>query len=155
MRRGSRFSVFSRVPADFLNLLPGCGTLPLHIFQRLSLRFRANMRVPREHLPRDVTRNLHDRLVAGAILGEFGDQRVPIVLPATGDARFPADVVPGGLQRADGLPRVFREATAARKIRTSPGSRRRILRVPTQMIDHRRQQRPVQGDATPSPSIRL
>ncbi len=46
------------------------------------------MRMPREHLPGDVARNLHDGLIASAVLRRFGNERVPVIVPAPGTPAF-------------------------------------------------------------------
>ena len=60
----------------------------VHFLQRPPLGLRADVAVPREHLPGDVAGDLHDGLVARARLGEFGDQGVPS--HATGRRRPPS-----------------------------------------------------------------
>ena len=41
-----------------------------------------------------MTGDVHDRLIARAALGELGDQRVPIIVPATADFGLFAQVAP-------------------------------------------------------------
>jgi len=60
-------------------MLPSVSSLPLDLLQRVSLGLGADMRVPRQYLPRDMARDFHDGLIARAILGQFGDPRMPVV----------------------------------------------------------------------------
>src|SRR5690348_16196260 len=57
------------------------------------------MAVVLQHLLRDMSGNVHDRLIARAALSQVRDERVPVVVPTALNAGFLAEIVPGGLER--------------------------------------------------------
>jgi hypothetical protein len=109
-----RAAVMASRPAALRLICCRAAALFLDLFQRLPFGFRPNVHVAWEHLPRDVACNFHNGLFTSAILGELGDQRMPVIVPAAGDACLRADIVPGGLQRSDRPRWVLREAAALR-----------------------------------------
>ena len=86
--------------------------LAIDLRQRLALGIHTDVTVPAEHLPAHVAGDLHDRLVAGAALCQFRDQRVPVIVPASFDASLVPNNIPGGLQRGGGCGGVGREPDA-------------------------------------------
>lgn len=52
------------------------------------------MAVLLQHLLGDMSSDVLDRLTSGAALGEFGNQRVPVVVPASLRAGIGADLGP-------------------------------------------------------------
>ena len=77
-------------------------------FESSPFRFHADVAVVLQHLFRDVPGDVHDRLIAGAALGEFGDEGVPVVVPAALHSCFLFDVFPASLQRGDRTSRIER-----------------------------------------------
>ena len=59
------------------------------------------MAVVLEHLLRDVTGNIHDRLIARATLCQLRDERVPVIVKASGHLGIFADIGPSRLQGGD------------------------------------------------------
>src|SRR5581483_4410416 len=65
------------------------------------LGFHANVAIVLEHLLRNMTRDVHDGLVARATLRQFRDERMPVVMPAPLHAGLGTDIRPHCLERGD------------------------------------------------------
>ena len=64
-----------------LAFLVGAALARGNLIQGPPFRLHPHVRVAREHSARDVARDAHDHLIAGARLGELRDQRVAVVVP--------------------------------------------------------------------------
>ena len=53
-----------------------------HGFERILLRFHSNVGVPRKHRPGEVTRDVHDGLIARAAFSKLRNQGLPGIVPA-------------------------------------------------------------------------
>jgi hypothetical protein len=62
-----------------------------------AVRFYANVAEVFEHLLRDVSGDIHNGLVTRTAFRQLRDERVPVVVPATGHAGIFADIAPGRL----------------------------------------------------------
>jgi hypothetical protein len=75
-------------------------------FEGVAFRFHANVAVVLEHVARDVSRDIHDRLLTSAALCKIGDERMTMVVPAARHLGVPSHRIPSRLEGCHGARRV-------------------------------------------------
>ena len=115
----------------------------------------ADMAIVLEHLPRHMTGNVHDGLVAGPALGEFRDQCMPRIVEPAGHACAFLRVFPCGLNRRD-------RARWVQVVRSTEWEEIPIWfdlpeakRIPMGMVLQGFKERSIQGDSATFPCIGL
>jgi hypothetical protein len=109
----------------------------------------------REHLLRDMAGNVHDRLVARAALRQFGNERVPVVVPAAFHLGFFAHHRPGRLECRDVLRGISRLRLPERKDIPLRLNRPELLLVPLDVIGEHSEEVGVERNGAARPGFGL
>ena len=109
------------------------------------------MAVVFEHLLRDVSGDIHNGLVTRTAFRQLRDERVPVVVPATGNVGIVADIAPGRLQRRDGTCGIAGPRFSEREDVPLRSNLPKSVRVPCNVLRQRREQSRVQRDGAASP----
>jgi len=59
-----------------------------------------------EHVPRDVSGDIHDRLLSSAALRKISDERMTVIVPAARHLGVPSHRIPCRLEGCDGTRRI-------------------------------------------------
>jgi hypothetical protein len=154
------------VPLPFrhflLNLRFGRYFREFNRFQCSPFRFHTNVAVSREHLPGDVTGDVHNRLIASTAFGQLGDERVPRVVEASFHTCTTLYILPCCFDRGDWAGRVHGATITLLRSSNASGEQEptrldctEAVRIPARMVHERGEQTFVQRNRTSVTSITL
>src|ERR1035438_7547568 len=120
------------------------------------------MGIPRQHLPRNMPCNVHDRLIASTVFGQLGYEGVPSIVETPFGTGSPPNVAPPSFQRGYGPGGVVRPRHTLRRF-TRPARKNvpfRIggpesPRIPSDVLVKNGMQFAVDRYCSPLASIRL
>jgi hypothetical protein len=113
------------------------------------------MAVVFEHLLRDVSGDIHNGLVTRTTFRQLRNERVPVVVPATGHLGIFADIAPGRLQRRDGTCGIAGPRFSEREDVPLRSNLVKSVRVLCNVLRQRREQSGVQRDGAALATLRL